>query len=445
MLKRTILASLLLLPLCAIAAHAADFDPKAATDAYLATITGEAKAKSDAYFEGGYWLILYDALISIGIALLLLFTRVAAGLRSLAEFLPWRWLQTFVFFVLFIALTTALTFPYTMYVGFTREHEFGLSNQTYDAWFSEYLTGGAVGLVMGGVFLTILYAIIRRAPNTWWLWGAGATSAFFAFSALIGPVFIAPLFNEYKPMRDGELKQEILSLARANGIPVNDVFEVDASKQTKRISANVQGFMGTTRISLNDNLLNRGTPAEVRAVMAHEMGHYVLGHINEMIAYAALLSLIAFAIAHFGFQALHGVFGGLWGIRDITDPAGFAVISMLLSIIGFIGTPITNTMIRTNEAEADIYGLNAAREPDGFATIALKLAEYRKLDPTKWEEFVFYDHPSGRSRVSMAMHWKAENLPKEPVAAPPADTQPAPPASAPEAAAPASASTQAAR
>ena len=423
MFKRMCLLALLL-PLLAVAAHAANFDPNAATEAYLATITGEAKAKSDAYFEGGYWLILYDALISIGIALLLLFTRVAAGLRSLAEVLPWRWLQTFAFFAAFIALTTALTFPYSMYVSFTREHEFGLSNQTYDEWFNEYLIGAAVGLVMGGVFLTILYAIIRRAPNTWWIWGAGATSAFFAFAALVAPVFISPLFNEYKPMREGPLKQEILSLARANGIPVNDVFEVDASKQTKRISANVQGFLGTTRISLNDNLLNRGTPAEVRAVMAHEMGHYVLGHINELIAYASILALIAFAIAHFGFHALTGVFGGFWGIRDITDPAGYAVIAMLLSVIGLIGTPVTNTMIRANEAEADIYGLNSAREPDGFATIALKLAEYRKLDPTKWEEFVFYDHPSGRARVSMAMQWKAENLPAQ--APPAAVTDPAP-------------------
>ena len=315
-----------------------------------------------------------------------------------------------------------------MYVGFTREHEFGLSNQTYDAWFNEYLIGAGVGLVLGGLFLTILYVIIRRAPNTWWIWGAGATAAFFAFAALIAPVFISPLFNEYKPMREGELKQEILSLARANGIPVDNVYEVDASKQTKRISANVQGFLGTTRISLNDNLLNRGTPAEVRAVMAHEMGHYALGHVNEMIAYASILSLIAFAIAHYGFHALTGVFGGMWGIRDIADPAGYAVLGVVLSIIGLIGTPITNTMIRMNEAEADIYGLNAAREPDGFATIALKLAEYRKLDPTKWEEFVFYDHPSGRSRVSMAMHWKAENLPKE---QPPAALEPAP-AAAPE-------------
>lgn len=425
--------------LLATVGHAADFDANAATEAYLATVTGEARAKSDAYFEGGYWLLLWDALYAIGVSLVLLFTRVASGLRSLAErVMPWRWLQTLFFAVMFIALTTALTFPLTMYEGFTREHEFGLSNQAYEQWFNEFLIGSAVGLIMGGIFLTVLYGIIRRAPNTWWIWGAGASAAFFAVAALIAPVFISPLFNDYKPMREGPLKQEILSLARANGIPVTDVFEVDASRQSKRISANVQGFLGTTRISLNDNLLNRSTPAEVRAVMAHEMGHYVLGHVNELIAYASILSLIAFAIAHFGFLALTSVFGGLWGIRGIADPAGFAVLSMLLSVIGLVGTPFTNTMIRSNEAEADIFGLNAAREPDGFATTALKLSEYRKLDPTPWEEFVFYDHPSGRSRISMAMHWKAEHINE---LTPPAAS--APPANAASAAQPAAPATDA--
>ena len=448
MLKRILGMAILALPVLAAAAHAAAaFDPDAATTAYLATISGDARAKSDAYFEGGYWLILYDALYAVGVALILLFTRVVAGMRTLAERLvPWRWLQTFLFAVAFIALTSALTFPLTMYEGFTREHAFGLSNQTYDQWFNEYLIGAAVGLVLGGIFLTILYAIIRRAPNTWWLWGAGATAAFVAFSAMIAPVFISPLFNDYKPMREGELKQQILSLARANGIPVDNVYEFNASKQSKRISANVSGFLSTTRISLNDNLLNRSTPAEVRAVMAHEMGHYVLGHVNELIAYAAILALVAFAIAHFGFHALTGIFGGAWGIRDIADPAGFAVLSLLLTVIGFFGTPITNSMVRSNEAEADIFGLNAAREPDGFATTALKLSEYRKLDPTPWEEFVFFDHPSGRSRISMAMHWKAEHLnelsSKDVSAAPvatPESTPPPPSEAAPAAVAPAGA------
>ena len=411
------------------AAHAADFDPKAATEAYLATITGEARAKSDAYFEGGYWLLLIDAVYAIGVALLLLFTRLSAGMRAFAErIMPWRWLQTLFYAVMFIVVTAALTFPLTHYEGFTREHEFGLSNQTFQEWLNEYFIGLAVNVVMTGLFITGLYAIVRRAPRTWWIWGAAATAAFMAVAIMLSPVYISPLFNEYKSMREGELKQQILSLARSNGIPAADVYEVNASKQSKRISANVQGFLSTTRISLNDNLLNRSTPAEVRAVMAHEMGHYILGHVNELIVYLSVLAAVAFAFVQWGFGALHAAFGKLWGVRDIADPAGLPAVVLLITFFGLVSTPVQNTIIRSNEAEADIFGLNAAREPDGFATTALKLSEYRKLDPTPWEEFIFYDHPSGRSRIWMAMQWKAENLNAETAAEP---TAPAAPVGAP--------------
>jgi STE24 endopeptidase len=410
----------------AASGHAAEFDANAATEAYLATVSGEARAKSDAYFEGNYRLILIDAAYAMGVALILLFTRLASGMRSLAERIaPWRWLQTMLFAAMFIVVTAALTFPLTHYEGFTREHEFGLSNETLAGWLNEYFIGLALDVVVNALLITGIYAIIRRAPLTWWIWGAGATAAFMAIYIMLAPVYISPLFNDYKPMREGELKEQILSLARANGIPADNVYEVDQSRQTKRVSANVQGFLSTTRISLNDNLLERGSPAEVRAVMAHEIGHYALGHINELIVYLSVLAALAFAFVQWGFGPLQRAFGGWWGVRDITDPAGLPIIVLLITLFGLVMTPVQNTIIRQNEAEADIFGLNAAREPDGFATIALKLAEYRKLDPTPWEEFIFYDHPSGRSRISMSMKWKAENLPDTP-APPPPEAPPAP-------------------
>jgi STE24 endopeptidase len=171
---------------------------------------------------------------------------------------------------------------------------------------------------------------------------------------------------------------------------------------------------------------------EVRAVMAHEMGHYALGHINEIIIYVSLLAAAGFAFVQFGFGALHRAFGGWWGVRDIADPAGLPIAMLLFTLFGLAATPIQNTIIRQNEIEADIFGLNAAREPDGFATVALKLAEYRKLDPKPLEEFVFYTHPSGRSRISMAMQWKAENLGAEPAPAPEATDAAQPAAPAPQ-------------
>ena len=136
-----------------------------------------------------------------------------------------------------------------------------------------------------------------------------------------------------------------------------------------------------------------------------------------------------FAYLSWGFGVLNGVFGRLWGVRDIADPAGLPVLALLAAFAGLVSTPITNSIIREDEAQADIFGLNAAREPDGFATTALKLSEYRKLDPTPWEEFIFYDHPSGRSRIAMSMRWKAEHL-EESTAAPavnaPLATEPTP-------------------
>jgi STE24 endopeptidase len=418
---------LLALAILTTAAHAQGLDPDAATEAYLATLSDAARARSDAYFEGGYWLLLINAAYAAGVALILLFTRLSSGMRSFTEsILPWRWLQTFVYAALFIVVVAALTFPLTMYEGFTREHEYGMSNQTFEAWLSEYFISLAVNVVLSSIFITGIYAIVRRAPNTWWIWGTAATAVFMTVAIMLAPVYISPLFNDYTPMPEGQLKQEILSMARASGVPADNVYVVDQSRQTTRISANVQGIFGTTRISLNDNLLERGTPAEVKAVMGHEIGHYVLGHIFELIVYFSLLAGVGFAFVHFGFHALHRAFGGMWGVRDVADPAGLPVAFLLLAAYGLAATPVQNTITRSNEAEADIYGLNAAREPDGFATIALKLSEYRKLDPTPLEEFIFFTHPSGRSRISMAMHWKAENMNENKVGAtapPPAETE----------------------
>jgi STE24 endopeptidase len=227
----------------------------------------------------------------------------------------------------------------------------------------------------------------------------------------LGPVFIQPLFT-YTELEDPSLREPILSLARANGIPAEHVYVMDASRQTKRISANVSGMFGTTRIALNDNLLRRATPAGVEAVMGHEMGHYVLNHVYKIIFYVGVMLTAGFAFLRWGFERASARWGERWGLRGVGDPAGLPLLAALLSIYLFVLTPVNNTFVRTAEAEADIFGLNAARQPDGFARIALQLGEYRKLSPGPLEEWVFFDHPSGRNRILMAMRWKAEQTGK---------------------------------
>jgi Zn-dependent protease with chaperone function len=387
------------------------FDAARATAGYLARIAGPARTRSDAYFEGGYWLALTDLIWTLAISGLLLWLGLSAGIRDwAAERTRGRTYQTIIYVTAYVAIASVLQLPLALYEGYFREHDYGLSNQTLSAWLGDMGIGLALTFVAAMFFVPLLYAAIRRAREGWWLWGAGLTIIFQILVAVIYPIYIAPLFNHYAPLPDSPLKTQILSLARANDIPADNVWVMDASRQSNRISANVSGFLGTTRITLNDNLLKQGTPDEVLAVLGHEMGHYVMGHVLRSILLSGLLIVVAFAFLHWGFRFAADLFGAQWQVRRVDDIAGLPLLVALASLFFFVATPLTNSIVRTAEHQADIFGLNAVRKPDAFATAMLKLSTYRKLEPGKWEEMVFFDHPSGHTRVGDAMVWKKEHI-----------------------------------
>jgi STE24 endopeptidase len=223
---------------------------------------------------------------------------------------------------------------------------------------------------------------------------------------------VAPLFNDYRSLPPGEVRESILALAHDSGIPVDDVYWFDASRQTKRISANVSGLGGTARISLNDNLMNGTSLPEIRAVMGHEMGHYRLRHGLWLAAGFTLALGFGYYAVNRGFGRFQRRHGDRWGVRDLADPAGLPLAYAIFTVVMYLLTPVTNTMGRTAEAQADAFGLEAAREPHGFASVAMRLSTYRKLEPGALEELVFYDHPSGRARVARSMRWLAEHPPQ---------------------------------
>ena len=280
-----------------------NFDPLKATNAYLAQVSGEARARSDSYFEGGYILLFVNAFYAVLVSAILLWLHISARIRNIARGITRsRFWQVPIYVLLYMPLATAMAFPLTVYENYLREHAYGLSNQTFVQWLGDFGKDFALTIVILTVGLTVIYAVIRAARRTWWIWGTLVAVGFLAFGTLVGPVFIAPLFNHYQPLQEGPLKARILSLARAEGIPARNVYEFDASRQTNRISANVSGLFGTTRISLNDNLINRCTPDEVIAVFGHEMGHYVLNHAAILITWFGLLLLVGFAFVDWGFR-----------------------------------------------------------------------------------------------------------------------------------------------
>jgi STE24 endopeptidase len=310
-----------------------------------------------------------------------------------------------------------VTLPWAAYEGYVRERQYGMSTQGLADWLGDQAKELVITLIFGTLAAVAIYAVIRKLPKTWWLWGSAVAIGFLIFQIAVSPAYLEPVFNRFYPLAESPLKQRILSLARANGIPVDQVYEFDASKQTTKMSAHVGGMAGTAQISLNDNLMNRAAPEEVEAVLGHEMGHYVLNHVYKGVLALGVLIVIGFAFISWAFDRVTLKFGERWGLRGVVDVAGLPLLVALFSIYVFALTPLLNSITRSMEAEADAFGLNAARQPDGAAQGALHLAEYRKMQPGAVEEVIFFDHPSGWNRIHRAMVWKAENVSAADIAA----------------------------
>ena len=387
-----------------------DFDVDKATVGYLALLSPEQRQLSDAYFEGGYWLQLWGFLYGNAIGAFLLLSGLSVRMRNTARRITrWRWLSTALYAVFWLVVAFVLGLPLNYYLGFVREHQYGLSTLSTPGWLWESTKGLLVGLVIAPLVISGLYALVRRLGARWWIWASAASFVFSLLLAMVAPVFIAPLFNDYQPLPDGPVRTAVLSLARENQIPTAHVDSFDASKQTTRVSANVSGFLGTTRVSLNDNLLDKTSLPEIKAVMGHEMGHYVLNHGLRLAIYFTLVISLGLYCVHRVMDSSLSRWGARLGLEGRDDPAGLPLALIVFSTFFFVMTPLTHSIVRQVEAEADAFGLNAAREPNGFAMAAMRLSTYRKLRPGTLEEFIFYDHPSGYDRVHGSMLWLAEN------------------------------------
>ena len=379
----------------------------AATQAYMDRLTPAVVTRANAYFEGGYWLQLWNFLLGLAISVALLAGRRSASMRDWAQRVGRKgFLRDAIYGGLFSIVGWLVSLPLTIYESYFREHAYGMATQTFWPWFGQQVVSLAVNTAAIALAVSVLYAVIRRAGERWWLWGTVTSVALLTLSVLVVPVWVDPLFNTYKPIENGEVKSAVLAMAQANGVPADNVYEFDASRQTTRVSANVTGILGSAAVRLNDNLLRRTSMHEIRGVMGHELGHYVLNHIYKMLVAFTLIFLAAFLFAKWAMDRLLARHGNQLGLKGVADVASLPLLVAVVSLFLFLMTPITNTIIRTQEIEADRFGLNLAREPHGHAEVKLKLTEYRKPDPGPIEEWIFFDHPSTRFRVHDAMRWR---------------------------------------
>ena len=384
------------------------FDPAAATAAYMATLSPAAHARATAYTQGGHWLLLWSALVSVAACWIVVrsgvLVRIAAAMERRR---PRRNVTVFACSAVFSLLSFVISLPWSAYSAWWRERSYGLTGQPFGGWFGEQLTGLSLSTLVGGLFLTALYTLMRRTGRAWWVWGAGLAVVFVVLGEVAAPVVVEPLFNRYVPAPPGPTRDAVVALAQATGTPSGKIYVYDGSKQSNRYTANVSGLGGGARVAMSDVMFKRNADlAEVRGVVGHEMGHYKHLHV----LWGALFSSIMAALAFFLIDRLFAPAARVMGahhVGAISDPAGLPVLLAVFTILGLLATPITNTVTRAEEADADRFSFQHAHEPDGLSKALVKTIEYRASSPGALEEFVFYDHPSVEHRVRAAMDWKA--------------------------------------
>ena len=386
-------------------------DPAAATAAYLARVPAEVRARGDAFSTTSRITMVANAAVLIGSIAILMFSGAGRGMRDLARRITSRAaLQDAIVVLLTLALFFLLSLPVETFAGFVRMRHAGLTHIAYARWLGEAVLRWAVTAPFIAVGVVAFYALIRRRPQSWAMWATAVYALLSCVFVLLTPQYIAPLFNHIAPMADGPQKQEILSLARANGVPANDVFVQNASRQSELLNAHVSGFAGAAQIVLDDNTIATTPAAEVRLVMAHEIGHYVLAHVMKGIVFDTLIMGLGFVFAGWVTTRLIARFGDRWQVADLRDDGAFPVFWGLLMFWGFLALPVSNSISRQQEAEADMFGINASQQPLGLAEFMIRDADARQLDPSPVVETWFFNHPSSRNRIFAAMRWRAEHL-----------------------------------
>ena len=388
-------------------------DPLAATEAFLAQVPADVRARGDAFGNTRYIALLLRVAILVASIAVVMFSGAAVRMRNIAQRLSSRAaLQDAIVVLQTLALFFLLALPVETYAGFVRVRHAGFSHISYMSWLGDAALNWVVMTLFVTVAVVAIYALIRRRPQSWMVWATAVYAVVASVFILLTPQYIAPLFNSIKPMADGVQKREILSLARANGVPATDVFVQNASRQSDLLNAHVSGFGGTAQIVLDDNTIAKTPDNEVRLVMAHEIGHYVLAHVVKGIVFDTLITGVGFLFIAWGTRRLIGRFGSRWSVSGIGDIGAFPVFWGLLMLWGFVALPVNNSISREQESEADMYGINASQQPLGLAEFMIRDADAGQLDPSPIVEWAFYSHPSPRNRIFAAMRWRAEHLPR---------------------------------
>ncbi len=297
-----------------------------------------------------------------------------------------------------------VTLPIAAY-GEVVRHRYGLSTRSWPLWLRDVAVSTAIDAALTALGLLVLVALARRAPRTWWAWAAAGAAGLVVTGSFLYPVVIEPAFNSFTPLAAGELRTDLLALARDSGSPVEDVLVADASRRTTSLNAYVSGFGSTRRVVLYDTLLADVPDDEIESIVAHELGHVATDDVLTGTLIGALGA--AAAVALLGWLLTWAPLLRRAGADSAGDPRVLPLVVLLVALGTLVSTPVQNLVSRHVESRADLYALDLTQDAAAFAGMQRRLAETNVSDPSPpapWQWW-FGSHPTSAQRIAMAEDW----------------------------------------
>jgi STE24 endopeptidase len=294
--------------------------------------------------------------------------------------------------------------------AFAQERAWGFARQSWRGWFGDWAKGALVGLVVTGGLLVGFLTLAKAMPDSW-VWVAAPLAAAVVFVlSFLAPVVFEPLFNRFRPLDDAALADSLRGLSRQAGVPVRDVLVADASRRTTKENAYVSGLGATRRVVVYDTLLSRGSPQEVRLVVAHELGHRRDGHVLKGTLTAALgavvVSLLVFALLQSNqiLDAVHATAAG--------DPRVVPFVLLVVAAAGALSDPLGMAISRRWERAADRASVELTGDAAGFAEMErnLSIANLSELDPSRLAYALTFSHPAPAERIAAALATEQPNV-----------------------------------
>lgn len=346
-------------------------------------------------------LFFLDLALTAAILLLFLTTGSSVWLRdALAAIVPAYFLLVTAYVAVLTLASAVIFLPLSYYSGFVLPHQYDLSVQTLGSWAADYAKGTILGLVQAVLIALPVYALLRFAPEWWWLWAAIVITLFAVVLANLAPVLIVPLFYKLQPLEDTYLRDRLVALAERAGTQVRGVYVMDMSRRTRSANAALMGLGNTRRIVLGDTLWQRFTPEEIEAVLAHEFGHHVHQDLWKGIAFQSILIFASLWLAD---QIIRSQMAPL-GLRGIDDIAGLPLLLLVSGGLLTLLLPVSNGVSRRWEADADRFAVRMTGNAVAWKGALAKLADQNlaEVDPPAWVEWLLYSHPSIRHRIEAA-------------------------------------------